>query len=156
MDTVGPVLQAVLTAADLALQECSRPVSLVTLSPGSSVVWDDCCNGEVWVRLISMTPNTPSPGTPLSDVTVTAAVGVVRCLHGMEDDGSPPTASEMTEDTLGQLADADALLAALVDLVPGPNTRNLTVTSGLPLGPQGYCGGFEWTFTFRQLLCLGC
>ena len=154
-DNVGPVLQDILTAAEAALIACSRPVKLVTLSPGSSVAWDDCCDGELWVRLITMTPNIANV-SDITDVTVTAGVGVVRCFNGMDNDARPPTAAEMTADTLGSLTDADALLGALYNFTPKAETRNLTVTTGTPLGPQGYCGGFEWTFTFRQLICPGC
>lgn len=155
MDTVGPVLQDILTAAVTALKDCGRPtVKRKVLMPGSSVVWDDCCNGELWVRVTSLAP-TVTNVTEVSDVTVNAGLGIVRCMHGLDGEG-PPTAAQMTNDTLSMTADADALLQALYTFTPGPQTRPIVLGTGNPLGPQGLCGGFEWTFSFRQILCIGC
>jgi hypothetical protein len=36
------------------------------------------------------------------------------------------------------------------------NPKSLRVEQGLPLGPLGYCGGWEWTLVFRLLMCSGC
>jgi hypothetical protein len=140
---------------------CERPVGLVTLAPGNNVVWDNCCEGggELWVRLISALPQPQaSQACDITDLQIRAAVGVVRCMHGVDDDGQPPTAAQMTSDTLETTKDADLLLQA-IRAWPGTNRvvrKTLRVEQGLPLGPQGYCGGWEWTLVFRLLLCEGC
>ena len=163
-DTVGPALESLLEEARLALLACERPAGLVTLAPGNTVVWDNCCdsdegNGELWTRLISIVPQ-PQPSQPcdITDLQARVGVGVVRCMHGLNDDGDPPTAEEMTEDTLGMTQDAAILLNAIREWegTRFVNLKSLKVESGLPQGPSGYCGGFEWTLTFRVGLCGGC
>lgn len=160
-DVVGPALNLLLDTAEARLVECSRPVGTVTLMPGNTVVWDDCCagGGQLWVRLISLVPF-PNGSQPcdVSSLQVRAGIGVVRCMHGLDDDGNPPTPAAMTGDTLGTTADADLLLQAVQEWSPPPSVarKTLVLETGVPLGPEGLCGGFEWTFSFKTLLCKGC
>lgn len=164
MDVLGPALESLLDKANAALVECEKPVNLVTLAPGNTVSWDNCCGenhigGELWVRVVSIVPQ-PQPSQPcnITDLQVRAAVGVVRCMHGVTDEGESPTAEQMTGDTLAMTSDADTLLRAIREweTIPAVNRKSLKVEQGLPLGPQGYCGGWEWTLTFRIGLCDGC
>jgi hypothetical protein len=172
VDLVGPTLQSLLAKADEELRKCHRPTGLVALAPGNTVAWDNCCGtgddgspaGQLWVRLISQVPQ-PQPDQPggIDGVQVRAAVGVVRCMHCLKDDGSFPTAEEMNGDTLRTTRDADTLLSAIRDWKSEEwdqkrflNWKSLKVESGLTLGPQGCCGGFEWTLTFNMQVCVGC
>lgn len=164
MDTLGPALQSLLTKANDGLIECDRPVFLTTLAPGNNVVWDNCCGdgdvgGELWVRVVSIVPM-PQPAQPcdITDLQVRVALGVVRCMHCLDDEGDAPTAEEMIDDTLNMTQDADILLRAIRTWTGTQfvNMKSLKVEQGLPLGPQGCCGGWEWTLTFRLLMCGGC
>ena len=164
-DNVGDLLWALLKDAEAALIECERPVGLVSLAPGNTVSWDNCCasgpdqpGGQLWVRLISIVPQ--PQGSQTCDVTsnqLRIGVGVVRCMHGITEDRSP-TAEEMSADTLGTTADANVLQQALrcSDLVPSANKKSFRFEQGLPQGPQGNCGGFEWTVTVQIGLCKPC
>jgi hypothetical protein len=115
--------------------------------------------GQVWVRVVSLVPQ-PAGAQPcdITDVQVRLGVGVVRCMHCLDDEADPPTAEEMASDALAMTADADTLLWTIRDwektkfVIP----KSLKIEQGLPLGPEGCCGGWEWTLTLRLLQCRGC
>jgi hypothetical protein len=168
MDTLGPALQSLLDIANSALIECERPVGLITLAPGNNVVWDNCCDGggELWVRVISAHPQPQAYGHAggaagqecgITDLKVQVGLGVVRCMHGVNEEGTP-TAEQMTGDTLDMTRDADLLMQAVRGW-PGTQfvvLKTLNIEQGSPLGPLGFCGGWEWTLSFRLLLRQGC
>jgi hypothetical protein len=152
VDVIKAALQAVLDAAEARLDECSEPVGQTGILPGASIAWDNCCDGQLWVRVIDITPiaTTNAAGVPcVTYLKIQAALGLVRCWAIVDDDGVPPSAAEMEADATSMLVDADALMAALQDV-------GATVSRGVPLGPQGNCGGWEWTFTFLKTPCVGC
>jgi hypothetical protein len=157
VDVLSPVLHDLLDQAKGSLQDANRLPGLVSLQPGNTVSWDNCCEsgGTLWVRVVSLTPR-PAGAQPcgVQAMHCRAAVGVVRCMHGLTEEGTP-TAEQMTGDTDAMLADADALMWALCDWSsaladPGPVARKtVSFEGGLPLGPTGFCGGFEWTLSFQ-------
>jgi hypothetical protein len=159
-DRLGPAMQSLLDACESALVEGGRRAAHVALAPGNTVSWDNCCDaseggGQLWARVVSAVPR-PQPSQPcdLTHLSVRAAVGAVRCMHGVDEEGYP-TPAEMTGDTLGMTADADLLLRGIRAWAPPADQvppKTLAVEQGLPLGPQGYCGGWEWTVTFGLLL----
>lgn len=160
-DTLGPALESLLETAKTALEDCDRPAGLVSLAPGNNVAWDNCCEcdgGQLWVRVVSALPR-PQPSQPcdITDVQVRLGLGVVRCMHGLSDEGFP-TVEQMTGDTLAMTQDADILLWAIRDweLTRFVIPKSLLVEQGLPQGPSGFCGGWEWTLSFRLLQCRGC
>ena len=160
MDTLGPVLDDLLSAAEEMLNDCNRPAGLVTLAPGASVAWDNCCDGggELWARVVTSLPQ-PQGSQPcdITHLQVRVGLGVVRCMAGLNEEGAP-TAAQMTADTLGMTKDADLLLQAIRTwglpdkVVP----KSISIEQGTPLGPSGFCGGWEWILTFRLMLCSGC
>lgn len=161
MDTLGPLLISLRDAAYDRLVECERAPALVTLAPGNNVAWDNCCEngGELWVRVLSILPQ-PAGSQPcdVTDLQARIAVGVIRCMHGLQEEG-PPTAAEMTGDTLAMTADASALFHAIQDWEPTAilHRKTLRIEQGTPLGPNGFCGGWEWTLSFRYSYCsVGC
>ena len=174
MDVVSPVLEALLEHARQDSVECDRPYGRVVYSAGNTVAWDNCCGtseegGQLWVRLISLLPQPQGAQVcGVTDMQVRAALGGVRCQHCLDEDDEnyAPTESEMLEDAQAQGADAFRLFESIQTLQDLPAESNpwarlvawktLKVEQGLPLGPEGCCGGFEWTFTFRILLCPGC
>lgn len=160
MDTLGPALESLRDAAVEVLEECGREVGLVTLAPGAEVAWDNCCEGggELWVRVLDITPM-PQGSQPcnITDLRARVGLGIVRCVHGLNDEGAP-TSEDMTGDTLTMTADAEALLRAIRgwEGTKQVTLQTLTVESGTPQGPSGYCGGWEWVLTFRYQMCAGC
>lgn len=152
MDVVAPLLESLLTEVQSRLPE-ETPVGTISLTPGSTVAWDDCCAGQVWVRVLSITPVASAPACGIDSLRVEAAVGIVRCWQGLDDSGRPPTADEMTADAQQMLGDADLLLKSLLSWSPPTGARRPLLGRGTPLGPEGYCGGFEWNFTVQVLTC---
>jgi hypothetical protein len=94
-------------------------------------------------------------------VQVRVGLGIVRCVHALDpedEDGLFPTAEDMTGDAVGIGQDADTLYWALFDWKPPRRyvEKSLTIEQGLPQGPQGGCGGWEWTATYKYQPCKGC
>lgn len=161
-DNLGPALQAFLDAAEAGLVDCGLPVGLVSLQPGNSAIWDNCCEGpeggQLWVRLISIVPQpVASQACDIDSNQIRIGVGVIRCQHGLTDEGFP-TADEMTNDVLATTADAVTLQNAIrcMTLPAGVAPKTLRFEQGTPLGQTGNCGGFEWTISFKLGLCGGC
>lgn len=149
-DLLGPVLSTALACADAAL---IPQVGRAALYPGSSVAWDDCCEGQVWVRLISLTPsgnpaNSRNQLTPCGVLmwTATIGVGVLRCAATLDDAGNAPSPALLNADTLQMTQDminiAEALQCCLA-----PQLGKLSMTRWDPLGPNGGCVGGEWVAT---------
>lgn len=124
------------------------------------VAWDDCCDGQLWVRLIHQIPaGTTTQSRPVrtncgvSLWKTTIGVGIVRCAATVDDQGQAPAAGELTADAMGvcqDMLDLDvAIRCCMADLAP------LTMVRWDALGPQGGCVGGEWTVTVVRDLC-GC
>jgi hypothetical protein len=155
---LGQALHAVLGCVHDALRE---PVGRVVVMPGASVVWDDCCEGQLWVRVVSvvgagtLTKSAMQPCAPLYQVNLT--VGVVRCAAVIDSQGNPPTPAVMTHD-------ADTTLRDFADVVTGlvccaskvPEISALRVESWAPVGVDGGCVGGEVSASFRMALCSPC
>lgn len=167
-DQIGPLMQGLLDAAKAALTERGRSAALNTLVPGGEVAWDNCCDGggELYVRLVEQYPTgrpVPSPDTTQScGITllgVRLAVGVLRCTQTITDEGVFPSGSQMSEDSLGMVADSTALLDAirchwspsLLEMI----SSTIKIERWSPLGPQGTCAGGEWSLTLAIDPC-GC
>jgi len=172
MDTLSPVLEALLAKAEADSEACGAPYGRVVYHPGNTAIWDNCCGssdegGQLWVRVVSLLPMpSGAQACGITDLQVRAALGGVRCQHTLDDDGKYPTVEEMLEDARAQGGDAFRLLSSIQTLQDLPaegnewarrvNWKSLKVEQGVPLGHEGGCGGFEWTFTLRLLLCPGC
>lgn len=129
-----------------------EPFGRVHLSPGALPAWDDCCDGQLWVRLVRIDPvngRAPTAG-PCGIIhwRATVAIGTLRCAATQNSRGRPPTAQAITGDAVAQLRDANRLAQFLTcsGLVDG-------VTGYTPAGPDGGCVGGEWTATFRAPVC---
>lgn len=157
MASLGDVMLAVLGRVEEHLRE---PVGLSSLSPGQETVWDDCCGGQLWVRLVSVVPQMdPSasrgaaPNCGLLGWTVDLAVGAVRCVTGLDENGEPPTADVMTNDVLAEVRDMEDIRDALIyEMGDIPCLSRPTLLNWAPLGPLGGCGGGEWQFRFLLAL----
>lgn len=161
MTQIGMALQAILGCAEQAL---SVPVSLSSLVPGGEVAWDDCCEGQLWIRVAGITPVVDpatargvDPNCAIHGWQVQAAVGVVRCVTVLDSDGTPPDAETLTNETEQMLLDAEdvrgALLCCAADI---GGIQRLSLGSWAPAGPLGGCAGGEWTFQFVLSNCVRC
>jgi hypothetical protein len=167
-DIVGDLMVAIRDCAAAQLKARDRACDRVLLAPGSEVAWDECCDGFLYVRLVSMFPTGnpfPTPDTrpgnckPLM-IGSTIAVGVLRCAAAPDSNGNAPSAEVLTAETLGMTADASIALEAITCCV-APLTddqssyaQQIVLGTWTPLGPLGCVGG-EWTLTIGHGQC-GC
>lgn len=125
------------------------------VQPGLEVAWDECCDGQGWSRLIGVIPvlgANRANGMPcgIQWWNLQLAVGVIRCVHVVDDNGVAPSAAQITADGDQFATDVSDLLQAIVC-----DKYTYAVTGITPLGPQGGCAGSEVQFTVRVNAC-GC
>lgn len=150
-------LAATSTRAATALTP--TPGRSVLLAPGALVAHDDCCDGQVWSRLVNLGPlpgNDPTrrPGAhpcALPEFLLTAELGIVRCAATVNDQGVAPSPAQITRDGEQSIDDMSALLGVLRCT---DGLRSLLTWT--PTGPEGGCHGGYWTYTMRVSNCLGC
>lgn len=104
---------------------------------------DQC--GMAWVRLDRIYPYegqvTQSARNPtcVSPLAAVVELGVYRCIPTTSSDGGAPTALQQTNQTLGQVADAGALFAAVACCEA--ITRRSHVMGTYTPRDSGDCGG---------------
>lgn len=125
-----------------AQQHLTDSVGRVVLSPGEEPAWDDCCQGQLYVRLRQVQPRNSEPGCFATAWTYRLAIGVVRCAATVNNQGEPPSARQVTNDAEEMLRDMNQLQQTLLDV--GHTSQ---VEEWQPLGPSGGCHGGEWLFT---------
>lgn len=130
------------------------PGRVIHVAPGAQVAWDDCCDGQLWVRLAGLSP-APKPQAQTNCVVpfyfAEVELGLLRCASVVDEDGTPPTPTQLEMEGLAGLSDLGAMLQAIQC---NPNTRE--VRRYTPQGPQGGCVGGVWTFQVRLHNCIGC
>lgn len=151
------------------LPEVSAPVACCCVMPGELVAWDDCTNGQAWVRVASVFQvgdRFPLPAGP-EDITpcggsggwaATLELGVIRCMPGPDEQGYLPDCDEYRHTSRLVLADGHAMRRAVLccdwrDACNIPNNR-YTVGSWTPLGPQGVCVGGTLSVTVELSGCI--
>jgi hypothetical protein len=153
LDLIGPMMSAMLSHAASSL---SPPVERAVLAPGGAVAWDDCCDGQVWVRLISIGPATGRRTSSFTAIlpcgvtlwTVEVGIGVLRCAATLDDSGHAPSPAALTADTLQMTQDqANLSMAIQCEMTQLQEVEKLSPVSWLPLGPDGGCVGGEWRVT---------
>lgn len=155
---IVPALSALLsTAYDHLAVKPGRTI----LAPGAQVAWDDCCDGQMWVRVVSVTPayqtsrsgNVASACAPVRwDVVL--GLGILRCAAVLDDDGNAPTAKAISADAATMVSDMGALADAVI-CHEHLDLERVVLGAWSPQGPQGGCHGGEWSVTARVLVC-GC
>lgn len=162
-DLFGPTLTALQQCVENALNANERPVGRSVISPGNSSAWDDCCEGQLSVRLVQMYPTAGGQAAfPAQDtrpkcspnlLSVRVEVEVIRCAAVLDNQGKPPLPAAVTNDGLATSHDASiiftALMCCLMNGVTGVQTW--VIDRWDPRGTQGGCTGGAW----QVLLGLG-
>lgn len=156
-DLISPLLEDVLFLAKASLY----PVpSRVVVVPGLDAVWDECCEGQLWVRLVSYNPVQPTTvrsGDPACNVQMWdagIAVGILRCVSVVDDQGRAPSPAQMLEDARmihRDMADLQEVLQCSIHTVD--NVLKARMGSWNSLGPEGGCAGGEWAMTLTLPNC---
>lgn len=141
--SVMSVAQELLTTAWDALD---RKPGRSIIQPGLSVAWDDCCDGQLWVRINGATPVYQGNSDCSVALDVTYAVGIIRCVHSLSDRGKAPTQGQITTDGLDMIDDMCRIYSALDGVKLG---HRLTLGAWTPMGPNGGCAGGEWAVATR-------
>lgn len=157
------VTEVLHTLLEQAVARLTTPVGLVVLSPGQSVVWDDCCNGQLWARIVNIQPwmsgtQGPKPNVQCYQMgwTISAAIGVIRCVHTVTEDGALPTDAELYHDFNALAVDMEDLSKALLcDFAPLPEVERFQLQTWSPALVQAGCAGGEWSFIMQLGYC-GC
>ena len=159
---VLPVLDAVLGCllAELATSPSGSPCAGF-LAPAGPLVPADACGcgrggsggcGQAWVRLDRTYPYRQYPAqdtTPGCDGPLAAVIelGVLRCLPTVATNGQPPTPAALTQATIGQMGDWNALRRT-AKCCEELARRDVVLGAYLPRS-QGGCGGGTLTITVR-------
>ena len=158
-DLIAPILDALLASVG---EHLVPDVGRLELAPGGQVAWDDCCDGQAWVRVATIVPantNASAAAQARCGPTgwhVSLGVGVLRCVSTVNDQGVAPSVGQLKDDTHQMTKDAEALKQAILcldyeGLTMGGTRPN--ITSWTPLGPDGGCAGGEWYLSVRVDNC---
>jgi hypothetical protein len=152
VDLLGPILDQYLACG---VAHLTTPVGRSFVQVGANVAHDDCCGGQLWVRVISIAPvyagNTPANCGPIY-YNAQLAMGTIRCAATVDDNGRAPEASTITAEAHDMTQDMHDTMQAIqcCERKPMP-----VIGSWTPTGPLGGCAGGEWTFTIKLDNC-GC
>lgn len=141
MSRIKRAAKALLLAAWDALPDDRKPGRSV-IAPGGEVAWDNCCDGQLSVRIISAVTAYDRGQKCVTGIKVTYGVAIVRCVQSLDDRGRPPTEEQITDDGFTMIDDMCALHAGIETTDLGHRT---VIGSWTPSGPMGGCAGGEWT-----------
>lgn len=127
---------------DRVYSELSTKPKLRMLTPGLLPAWDDCCSGQLTVRMVNILP-TYSKGTCPSIIRVTFGISLIRCVHTMNDDGSAPLPKYVNSDGEMTMDDAHEVYCALSAWKPN-GVYQWKLLQWTPEGAEGGCAGGEW------------
>lgn len=159
-DNLSPEMWALLSCANGALVEAGVPVGKAFLNPGLIVPSDDCCDGQLSVRVIERFPSRTFPAIDSTSSNcnpmfwaVQLGVSVLRCAHTVDDQGNFPTAEQMTADALAISRDMALLETAIRCCWVPVGTEKKMLQQWTPLETEGGCMGGEWRVYFAEASC---
>lgn len=119
------------------------------IAPGVETVWDDCCSGQLAVRLAGSRIVYSKDICPIA-LENTIEVELVRCVASLEDDGEAPSENVVTADALQILKDMRELGCALQNYDPtDKQVHRVLLSEYTPTPLEGGCGGGKWSLTMR-------
>ena len=151
LDQTSPVLTDFLALTKAAL----IPAPSRAFVSAGSVAWDECCDGQTWVRVTSLVPDPPTDQRCSVDWwDAGIEVGVLRCASVVDDRGNAPSASRLTAEAQSTARDmwnlAEAIRCYFADV---PTVVHVDLGTWTPLGAEGGCVGGTWTATVRLAAC---
>lgn len=169
-DVIGSIMQDVLACVVASLNGYDVPVARTLLAPGNEVAWDECCDGQLAIRLIETYPtmgkNSPFPNKDFSASNCAGlmasrlGISLIRCVPVVQDSGASPSAADLTEATLRLTRDMSIVLEAIkcciMDDEPDTKIKNVervAIDGYTSLGPQGGCAGGEWQIIIGHGAC---
>lgn len=152
-DLTSSVLRDLLALTTAALD----PAPSRAFVAAGDVAWDDCCDGQTWVRLTTITPQPPTgQNCQINWWDLAVEVGILRCAHTIDDAGRAPAPYDLTTEAGEQGRDLWALNEAIVCYATEiPSVVRVDMGAWTPSGPEGGCVGGAWAATLRVHPC-GC
>lgn len=162
------ILYDILEQARLGLSDAGAEPGRVVLAPGVQEVWDDCCEGQLYIRVIDVFPTATFPqfdpaqqganlACAIKMLNYHIGLGVVRCAATVNDAGEAPSAAQVSADGSVMVEDLQTLLKVITCKVPlVKGVMKVKVDRWTPKGVQGGCHGGEWGVHLAVDPCLGC
>lgn len=144
-DLIYPFLESVKNEVEAILP---KPVGRAVVAPGTAPAWDDCCQGQLAVRLVNTQVRNTSPrpvGCKHQGYIYTIGISVIRCAQTIDDRGRAPKPDKISKDASNMTADMVAVQHFLEC-----NDTIFQMLSWSPQGVTGGCHGGEWLFTLLQ------
>lgn len=155
IDNLTPILLNIVSTAEEGL---STLPAYSVLVPGVQSAWDDCCAGQLALRVREIVEKPVVRGAACpAGWSITCGLELVRCVATVNDQGEAPNSGQITADGSAAMLDMQELHQALRCTIPKiAGISNLTIERWRPVGPQGGCAGGEWTFNFLWTGWCGC
>lgn len=137
------------------------PVCRCILVAGQQAAWDNCCQGQAWIRVESVFPSQsfPSPDTGAfrcghEMMAATLELGVIRCAPSFDDDGNPPSIAAIEQSFRVVHSDRVRMLRA-VTCCFDPQCQVVEIGAWQPLGESGGCvgGTMQLSISFNNCSC---
>lgn len=152
----------------LADTDAGAPVRGCLIVPGG-IAADGCDCGQLALTVVRKYPSVDFPaeatvdeanaGCPPPLLAAVVTVSLLRCIPGMDDNGTPPSCEDLQAAAIIQDID-DAVIRRtlacyLMDLADQGAIVGYVIGATVANGPQGNCGGSDTTVTIGINNC-GC
>lgn len=127
----------------------------VHLYNGQAAPIDESCSGQLWARLVSVTPVLSTNGCVVVYNEIIIEVGLARCVSVLDDQGEAPQPYEITHDALQALTDTAEIANTIQTLAPTLHEKDNTISdihieSWNPLPTLGGYGGITWNIKIKK------
>lgn len=127
----------------------------VHLYNGQAAPIDESCSGQLWARLVSITPVLSTNGCVVVYNEIIIEVGLARCVSVLDDQGEAPQPYEITHDALQALTDTAEIANTIQTLAPTLQEKDNTISdihieSWNPLPTLGGYGGITWNLKMKK------
>nr|DAS09066.1 MAG TPA: tail completion protein [Caudoviricetes sp.] len=127
----------------------------VHLYNGQAAPIDESCSGQLWARLVSVTPVLSTNGCVVVYNEIIVEIGLARCISVLDEQGEAPQPYEITHDTLQALTDTTEIANTVQTLSQTLQEKDNTISdihleSWNPLPTLGGYGGITWNLKMKK------
>ena len=127
----------------------------VHLYNGQAAPIDESCSGQLWARLVSVTPVLSTNGCVVVYNEIIVEIGLARCVSVLDDQGEAPQPYEITHDALQALTDTAEIANTVQTLSQTLREKDNTISdihieSWNPLPTLGGYGGIAWNLKMKK------
>jgi hypothetical protein len=127
----------------------------VHLYNGQAAPIDESCSGQLWARLVSVTPVLSNNGCVVVYNEIIVEIGLARCVSVLDEQGEAPQPYEITHDALQALTDTTEIANTVQTLSQTLQEKDNTISdihieSWNPLPTLGGYGGITWNLKMKK------